>query len=585
MRTRTPGWSGRRTVRSADRSVEQLGIVGRRERKARAGLVERDLVEGGFERLPGRMPAKRVLHALVVVAQLRDRVAMARGDSGERLRRRRPALRAAARRRSAARRGQPPPRARASVNSDARIGPMQVGGFLAPNLRELAAEGRERMCEPGGAGPRPRAAQDRALQRRDRAPYARRMAAEPEQRMLEQRQQRHRRQPAERRLRDEPREHAGRRVGERIAAGIVDRARSSARAPPARGAPARGRASPAPRSCPVFRPPRAARPRWRAPPPRRWRPRSRTATPARASAWAAKSGSRQPLLPGSVAAAGRSASETSRSRPCGRARAEHAHLVARDADALQQRRHGELRMADRRRDRVARSRGPISSHDGASRSVSRPGSTTAPCGSLAMVASSSAVAGIEPVEPAAITGPSRLSASRLASAAISWSRRAAGSILPRSARIAGQVSRAIFRNRSVSCQYSSCSVRHQLVEPIPGHLPRRHVVHQAREIVGERQRGGRRIGDERRASGGAYLRRGRPCEHELREQQTPLEPAEVVGQLERIRRDLTGRRAAKAISSSSTSPIGTMRGRIAASPLSTSRKLSRASRQARRVGR
>ena len=41
-----------------------------------------------------------------------------------------------------------------------------------------------------------------------------------------------------------------------------------------------------------------------------------------------------------------------------------------------------------------------------SRSVSSPGSTTAPCGSFAMVASSFAVAGIEPVEPAAITGPS-----------------------------------------------------------------------------------------------------------------------------------------------------------------------------------
>ena len=38
--------------------------------------------------------------------------------------------------------------------------------------------------------------------------------------------------------------------------------------------------------------------------------------------------------------------------------------------------------------------------------MSRPGSTTAPCGSSAMVASSVAVAGIEAVEPAAITGPS-----------------------------------------------------------------------------------------------------------------------------------------------------------------------------------
>jgi hypothetical protein len=69
-----------------------------------------------------------------------------------------------------------------------------------------------------------------------------------------------------------------------------------------------------------------------------------------------------------------------------------------------------------------------------------------------MVAISSAVAGIEPVEPAAITGPSGRLASRAASALISASRRAAGSTVPRSARIAGQASRAILRNSSVSCQ-------------------------------------------------------------------------------------------------------------------------------------
>ena len=109
--------------------------------------------------------------------------------------------------------------------------------------------------------------------------------------------------------------------------------------------------------------------------------------------------------------------------------------------------------------RPSASRRPaMSSQDSSSRSVSRPGSTTAPCGSFAMVSISAAVAGIEPVEPAAITGPPVWAASRLASAAISRSRRSAGSILPRSARIAGHASRTIsFRKRSVSCQYSSCS--------------------------------------------------------------------------------------------------------------------------------
>ena len=85
----------------------------------------------------------------------------------------------------------------------------------------------------------------------------------------------------------------------------------------------------------------------------------------------------------------------------------------------------------------------MSSQAASSRSVSSPGSTTAPCGSFAIVSISAAVAGIEPVEPAAITGPSVRAASRCASAAISRSRRSAGSILPRSARIAGHASRTI----------------------------------------------------------------------------------------------------------------------------------------------
>jgi hypothetical protein len=48
---------------------------------------------------------------------------------------------------------------------------------------------------------------------------------------------------------------------------------------------------------------------------------------------------------------------------------------------------------------------PIVSQEASSRSMSRPGSTTAPCGSDAIADSSIAVDGIEAVEPAAITGP------------------------------------------------------------------------------------------------------------------------------------------------------------------------------------
>ena len=53
----------------------------------------------------------------------------------------------------------------------------------------------------------------------------------------------------------------------------------------------------------------------------------------------------------------------------------------------------------------SRSLGPTSAQLGASRLWSRPGSTTAPFGRRAMAASSAAVAGTEPVEPAAMTGP------------------------------------------------------------------------------------------------------------------------------------------------------------------------------------
>ena len=56
----------------------------------------------------------------------------------------------------------------------------------------LRAQALQCMVEPLGAGTRTRAAQDRAFQQRDRGPVREFMPAEPAQRMLEQRQQRHR---------------------------------------------------------------------------------------------------------------------------------------------------------------------------------------------------------------------------------------------------------------------------------------------------------------------------------------------------------------------------------------------------------
>ena len=78
---------------------------------------------------------------------------------------------------------------------------------------------------------------------------------------------------------------------------------------------------------------------------------------------------------------------------------------------------------------------PIAAQPASSSCWSRPGSTTAPFGSRAIALSSSAVAGIEPVEPAAMIGAVGLSVFRRSAAArISVSRRSTGSTRPSSAR-------------------------------------------------------------------------------------------------------------------------------------------------------
>ena len=265
---------------------------------------------------------------------------------------------------------------------------------------------------------------------------------------------------------------------------------------------------------------------------------------------------------------------------------ERGDLLARDADSAQECLQGELRMA-----RGGRRRHPSSPPRSAPRWPRRGrcrgrAAPTAPCGSLAMVAISAAVAGIEPVEPAAITGPSVLAASRAASAAISASRRAAGSILPWAARIFGHSTRAIDRNRSVSCQYSIEIFRHQRVEPVQAHLARRHVVHQAGEIVGERERRGRAGRDERRAAFAAHVGRRRP-------QRRPAAPAKAAARSRRVRPAGRARRPRSRRSRPAQTRSRPRRGRRARRcgagsrrfrPV-TSRKRSRASRHARRVGR
>jgi hypothetical protein len=98
-------------------------------------------------------------------------------------------------------------------NSLSRIARMQQLSF--------STERRQRMCEVCAAALRARATQHGALKRC--ACMATIAGAEPAERMLQQSEQRHRRQSSEPCLGDQPREYAGRSVGQRIAGGIVDR--------------------------------------------------------------------------------------------------------------------------------------------------------------------------------------------------------------------------------------------------------------------------------------------------------------------------------------------------------------------------
>src|SRR5450631_4819669 len=83
----------------------------------------------------------------------------------------------------------------------------------------IAAKSRQRLRETVAAGARARPAQQRALKRGDGYGVGALFSAKSQQGMLEQRQKRHRFKAAERRVGGEPREYAGLRVGEAIAAG------------------------------------------------------------------------------------------------------------------------------------------------------------------------------------------------------------------------------------------------------------------------------------------------------------------------------------------------------------------------------
>ena len=415
-----------------------------------------DLVERRASAAPSS-PAK-ALRVGVVARQRRSAVAMAGGDRGEWLRAA-AALRAARARRKRADQRLRRHRDRRRVS--------RVRGSAAMQLVALGAEGRERVRQALRARRGPRAAQHRALQRRDRARDARPpRAPSRKQRMLEQREQRHRR---------EARRARPRRRAARTRRPAVSAQRIAARSRRPRCSSAPSAASDAARQRAVRRHQRGGLAGVST------ASRSATAMASASSSALAASITRDAR----ERAARASPDRRARCRPvlgrCGRpqrlgdqrfARAagpgQARHLVARDADARAA--APAWRTADGRTAAAATSFAVVdrrsASHDVSSRSVSSPGSTTAPCGSFAMVASSLAVAGIEPVEPAAITGPS-MRREPLRSASINRSRRAAGSIAPRSCRMRRPVLARDLQEVERQLPVFVEIVRHQGVEPRP----------------------------------------------------------------------------------------------------------------------
>ena len=152
----------------------------------------------------------------------------------------------------------------------ARIGAMQRRRFLAVEFRQAR---RGRSCSACASPAVPRFG--RGPRRIARSSVATARASSRHSGCLSSASSVTGAQAFERGLGGEPREHAGRRVGQRIAAGIVDR---HVPARQRRQHAARQRAVGRHQRCGLVRrrpPPRAAPPRSPAPPPRRWRPRSR----------------------------------------------------------------------------------------------------------------------------------------------------------------------------------------------------------------------------------------------------------------------------------------------------------------------
>ena len=376
-----------------------------------------------------------------------------------------------------------------------------------------------------------------------------------------------------------------RRVGERVAAGIVDRHIPARRAPRARGAPARGR-----------RHQRGGLVRCVA---HRLAQRDRDrerffvgvrgfdhVMPASAPAiFAANAGRSIRCCQRSVAAAGRSASDTS-------VRGRAAPAAPSVATSLALRR------------RCARSSACMAN-------CGWPATAACVCAAADAIPGVLVEIGIEPRQHHGAMrqrrdGREQLGGRRHRAGGAGGNHRAVGvarkplALPHRSAgrgarparcaafalRIAGHASCAILQEVERRAANSwSMSSGTSVVELFPRHLPRRHVVHQAREIVGQRERGGGRLA----TSGAPSPRCASPAMPTISGSAAPAgrwrsSAVDGVGQLERRRPTRRGigedesrprryRRSARCAAGS--------RPRVP----STSRNTSCARRQARRVGR
>ena len=200
-------------VARGERGVEKLRVVARRHGDLAGGLR----VDGFVERQRQRravLAGKGGVEFVGVAGERDHAVAMAGGQRGER--------QAVAAGNASGASASP---SAFTSSSAAASAPSLTSrrGSLRWSVGAPGAIGRKRMRQAGDSGLGPRPAQHRALERRALREVRVGRRAEPQQRMLEQSEQRHRREPAERDFRGQPCEHAGRRVGERIAARVVDR--------------------------------------------------------------------------------------------------------------------------------------------------------------------------------------------------------------------------------------------------------------------------------------------------------------------------------------------------------------------------